>query len=90
MGTTSDHLFDLVADLSAQIGNNPPVRFGALSMFESRATLAKAARISSGEAGMPSLTWARAQVIFSLARTSSRRGFRRFRTPADLQVCARR
>ncbi len=34
MGTTSDHLFDLVADLSAQTGINPPVRFGALSMFE--------------------------------------------------------
>ena len=51
MGTTSDHLFDLVTDLSAQTGINPPVRFGALSMFESRATLAQSRRESLRRSG---------------------------------------
>jgi anaerobic selenocysteine-containing dehydrogenase len=65
MGTTSDHLFDLVTDLSAQTGINPPVRFGALSMFESRATLAKAAENLFGEAGLPFFDVGGAQVVFS-------------------------
>jgi anaerobic selenocysteine-containing dehydrogenase len=65
MGTTSDHLFDLVADLSTQTGINPPVRFGALSMFESRATLAKAAENLFGESGLPFFDVGGAQVVFS-------------------------
>ena len=65
IGTTSDHLFDLVADLSSQTGINPPVRFGALSMFESRATLAKAAENLFGESGMPFFDVGGAQAVFS-------------------------
>ncbi|MDO9299991.1 MAG: molybdopterin-dependent oxidoreductase, partial [Anaerolineales bacterium] len=65
MGTASDHLFDLVADLSSQTGINPPVRFGALSMFESRATLAKAAENLFGESGLPFFDVGGAQVVFS-------------------------
>jgi anaerobic selenocysteine-containing dehydrogenase len=65
LGTTSDHLFDLVADLSTQTGINPPVRFGALSMFESRATLAKAAENLFGEAGLPFFDVGGAQMVFS-------------------------
>ena len=65
LGTSSDHLFDLVADLSAQTGVNPPVRFGALSMFESRATLAKAAENLFGEAGLPFFDVGKAQMVFS-------------------------
>ena len=65
MGTTSDHLFDLVADLSAQTGLNAPVRFGALSMFESRATLSKAAKNLFGQAGIPFFDVAKAQMVFS-------------------------
>jgi molybdopterin-containing oxidoreductase family iron-sulfur binding subunit len=65
LGTTSDHLFDLVADLSAQTGINPPIRFGALSMFESRATLAKAAENLFGEAGMPFFDVGGAKAVFS-------------------------
>jgi anaerobic selenocysteine-containing dehydrogenase len=65
MGTTSDHLFDLVADLSSQTGINPPVRFGALSMFESRATLAKAAENLFGESGLPFFDVGGAQAVFS-------------------------
>lgn len=65
LGTTSDHLFDLVADLSSQTGINPPVRFGALSMFESRATLAQAAENLFGQAGMPFFDVGGAEVVFS-------------------------
>ena len=65
LGTTSDHLFDLVADLSTQTGINPPVRFGALSMFESRATLRKAAENLFGEAGLPFFDVGGAQMVFS-------------------------
>jgi len=65
MGNSSDHLFDLVADLSTQTGINPPVRFGALSMFESRATLAKAAENLFGESGLPFFDVGGAQVVFS-------------------------
>ena len=65
MGTTSDHLFDLLTDLSAQTGINSPVRFGALSMFEARATLSKAAENLFGEAGMPLFDVGGAQVVFS-------------------------
>ncbi len=65
LGTTSDHLFDLVTDLTTQIGLNPPVRFGALSMFESRATLSQAAKNLFGQAGMPFFDVAKAQMVFS-------------------------
>ncbi|MCA1899603.1 MAG: molybdopterin-dependent oxidoreductase [Chloroflexi bacterium] len=65
LGTTSDHLFDLVSDLAAQTGINPPVRFGALSMFESRATLAKAAENLFGQAGMPFFDVGGAKAVLS-------------------------
>jgi anaerobic selenocysteine-containing dehydrogenase len=65
MGITSDHLFDLVSDLATQTGINPPVRFGALSMFECRATLAKASENLFGEAGMPFFDVGGAQAVFS-------------------------
>ena len=65
MGTTSDHLFDLVTDLAAATGINAPVRFGALSMFESRATLSKAAENLFGQSGLPFFDVGGAQVVFS-------------------------
>ena len=65
MGTTSDHLFDLVSDLSSRTNINPPVRFGALSMFESRATLAQAVENLFGQPGLPFFDVGGAQVVFS-------------------------
>ncbi len=65
MGTASDHLFDLVTDLSSQAGINAPVRFGALSMFESRATLAQAAENLFGESGLPFFDVGGAQFVLS-------------------------
>jgi anaerobic selenocysteine-containing dehydrogenase len=65
MGTTSDHLFDMVSDLAKNIGAPAPVRFGALSMFESRATLSKAAENLLGQAGLPFFDLANADVVIS-------------------------
>lgn len=65
MGTAPDHLFDFVSDLAAATGINAPVRFGALSMFEARATLSKAAENLFGEAGLPFFDIGGAQVVFS-------------------------
>ena len=53
MGTTSDHVFDLVSDLAAAINAPAPIRFGIGSMFEGRATLSKAAEDLFGQAGLP-------------------------------------
>jgi anaerobic selenocysteine-containing dehydrogenase len=65
MGTAPDHLFDLVTDLANTTGINAPVRFGALSMFESRATLSKAAENLFGKAGLPFFDVSGAKVVFS-------------------------
>ncbi len=65
MGMAPDHLFDLVTDLATATGINAPLRFGALSMFESRATLSKAAENLFGEAGLPFFDVGGAQVVFS-------------------------
>ncbi len=51
LGQTSDHLFDLVTELTSSIGAPAPIRFG--SLFEGRATLSKAAEDLFGQAGMP-------------------------------------
>jgi anaerobic selenocysteine-containing dehydrogenase len=65
MGTSSDHLFDLVTDLATATGINAPIRFSALNMFESRATLSQAAENLFGEAGLPFFDVGGAQVVFS-------------------------
>ncbi|WKZ45215.1 MAG: molybdopterin-dependent oxidoreductase [Anaerolineales bacterium] len=65
MGTASDHLFDLVSDLANAIGAPTPLRFGALSAFESRATLSKAAENFLGQAGLPFFDLANADLVIS-------------------------
>ncbi|MBL0343839.1 molybdopterin-dependent oxidoreductase [Candidatus Villigracilis affinis] len=65
MGMAPDHLFDLVTDLANTTGINAPVRFGALGMFESRATLSKAAENLFGEARMPFFDVGGAEVVLS-------------------------
>jgi len=65
MGTGSDHLFDLVSDLTNAIGAPARVRFGALSMFESRATLSRAAENLLGQSAMPFFDLANADVVLS-------------------------
>jgi len=65
MGTASDHLLDLVSDLTDAIGAPAPVRFGALSMFEARATLSKASENILGQSAMPFFDMANADVVLS-------------------------
>ncbi|MBI5822676.1 MAG: molybdopterin-dependent oxidoreductase [Chloroflexi bacterium] len=65
MGMAPDHLFDLVTDLAKATGMNAPVRFGALGMFDARATLSKAAENLFGQASLPFFDVGGAQVVFS-------------------------
>lgn len=65
MGMAPDHLFDLVSDLAAATGMNAPVRYGALSLFEARATLSKAAENLFGQPGLPWFDIGNAQVVLS-------------------------
>jgi len=65
MGMAPDHLFDLVSDLADSIGAPAPIRFGALSMFESRATLSKAAENLFGQPAMPFFDLGNADVVLS-------------------------
>ncbi len=60
-----DHLYDLASELTAAIGAPAPVRYGALGMFEARATLSKAAETMLGQEGMPFFDLANADVTFS-------------------------
>ncbi len=65
MGTAPDHLFDLATDLTNAMGAAAPVRYGALSMFEGRATLAKAAQEMFGQPALPFFDLASADVVVS-------------------------
>ncbi len=65
MGLAPDHLFDLVTDLTKAVGAAAPVRFGALGMFESRATLVQAANDMFGQAGLPFFDIGNSDLVFS-------------------------
>lgn len=53
MGTTADHVFDLISDMTTAAGAPAPIRFSASSMFETQATLSRAVETLFGEAGLP-------------------------------------
>jgi anaerobic selenocysteine-containing dehydrogenase len=65
MGLAPDHLFDLVSQLTEALGAPPPLRFGALGMFESRSTLSEATEKIFGKPGLPNFDIANADVTFS-------------------------
>jgi anaerobic selenocysteine-containing dehydrogenase len=65
MGSTPDHLFDLVSELTESLGAPPPVRYSALSSFEGRTTLREAVRQLSGRPALPFFDIANAEVVFS-------------------------
>ncbi|GAP08265.1 MAG TPA: hypothetical protein DEQ80_01055 [Anaerolinea thermolimosa] len=88
LGLAPDHLYDLVLELTQAIGAPPPVRFGALGMFEARATLVEAVRQVFGEARFPYFDLAGADVVVSfganfletwLSPVAYTRGFSQFR-----------
>jgi anaerobic selenocysteine-containing dehydrogenase len=65
LGLAPDHLFDLASELTSKLGAPAPLRYGALGMFESRATLSQAAQELFGQAAMPYFDMANADVVFS-------------------------
>lgn len=65
MGMAPDHLFDLASDLAKAIGAPAPLRFGALGMFEARATLGRAAETMLGRSAMPFFDLANADMVLS-------------------------
>lgn len=88
MGTGSDHLFDLASELATFFGAPAPIRYGALSMFDSRATLSQAAEDSLGQAGMPFFDIGNSDLVISfssnfletwLSPVSYTRGFAKLR-----------
>ncbi|HEX6270760.1 MAG TPA: molybdopterin-dependent oxidoreductase [Anaerolineales bacterium] len=65
LGTAFDHLFDLASDLTSSIGAPAPVRFGISSMFETRATLSRAAENLLGQAALPFFDIGNAGLVLS-------------------------
>ena len=65
LGTAPDHLFDLVSDLCKALSAPAPIRYGALSLFEARATLGEAARAVFGKPDVLFFDMAGAEVTFS-------------------------
>ncbi len=65
LGEAPDHLFDFVTDLTRVLGAPAPLRFGALSMFETRATLQLAAQNLFGNSSLLHFDLSAADVVFS-------------------------
>jgi anaerobic selenocysteine-containing dehydrogenase len=65
MGTTSDHLFDLVSEFATAVGAPAPVRFSASSMFDTQATLSQAAESIFGQTGLPLFDISTADLVLS-------------------------
>lgn len=65
LGTSPDHLYDLVGELTGKIGAPAPMRYSALASFEGRSTLLEAAKITFGSATLPYFDIANAELVFS-------------------------
>ncbi|HWQ03762.1 MAG TPA: molybdopterin dinucleotide binding domain-containing protein [Longilinea sp.] len=65
LGYQPDHLYDLIKEITVAMGAPAPVRYGALGMFEGRATLIEAARQVSGKAGLPFFDLNGSDMVFS-------------------------
>jgi len=64
-GLAPDHLFDLFGEVAKTFGAPAPLRYGALGMFEARATLGEAARALFGQPNNLFFDLAGAEVTFS-------------------------
>jgi anaerobic selenocysteine-containing dehydrogenase len=65
LGLTSDHLFDLVSEITQALGAPAPIRHGAFAMFEGRSTLAQATQQVLGSAEIPFFDIGNSDAIFS-------------------------
>jgi anaerobic selenocysteine-containing dehydrogenase len=65
LGMASDHLADLITEITAAMGAPAPYRYGAFAMFESRSTLAKAAGQVLGSESIPFFDIGGSDAVFS-------------------------
>jgi anaerobic selenocysteine-containing dehydrogenase len=65
LGLTSDHLADLVTEITTALGAPPQLRYSAFETFEARATLAQASNQIFGIPALPFFDLANADVTFS-------------------------
>ena len=65
LGLTSDHLADLLTEITNALGAPPPLRYSAFETIEARATLAFAAKRIFGISAIPFFDLANADVTFS-------------------------
>ena len=65
LGLTSDHLADLITEITTALSAPAPLRFSAFEIVEARATLAKAAAQTFGIPTLPFFDLANADVTFS-------------------------
>jgi len=65
LGLQSDHLFDLVTEISSSLGTQTPVRYGTLGTIEARSTLLKASKDLLGFERIPYFDFGNAEVVFS-------------------------
>jgi anaerobic selenocysteine-containing dehydrogenase len=65
LGLSSDHLADLVTEITTGLGAQPPLRYSAFETFEARATLAGAANQVFGISALPFFDLANSDVTFS-------------------------
>jgi anaerobic selenocysteine-containing dehydrogenase len=88
LGMTSDHLADLVTEITTAMGAPPPIRYGAFAEFESRTTLAASVNQAFGISAIPFFDLGNSDMIFSfganfletwLSPVAYGRGFARMR-----------
>jgi anaerobic selenocysteine-containing dehydrogenase len=65
LGLAPDHLLDLVTQLTGALGAPAPQKYGALGMFEARATLSEAAKSMLGSPSLLFFDMGHADLIFS-------------------------
>jgi anaerobic selenocysteine-containing dehydrogenase len=65
LGLAPDHLFDLVSQLTSAIGAPAPQNYGALGMFEARATLSDAAKSMFGSPSLLFFDMGKSDLTFS-------------------------
>jgi anaerobic selenocysteine-containing dehydrogenase len=65
LGLTSDHLANLVTEISSALGARAPLRYSAFETFEARTTLAQASNQVFGISAIPFFDLANADVTFS-------------------------
>jgi anaerobic selenocysteine-containing dehydrogenase len=71
MGLAPDHLYDLTSQLTSALGADVPLRYGALGMFEARATLSKAAESLFNVPSLLYFDMGKADLIFSFGANFS-------------------